>query len=114
MNTNADETILYRGRFFETRLQPGDPPEPPLIVLTLTTPETHQSLVLTSPEIVELPLAAAAALIALADNPANDQLIAALAWLADELAARATTTPGLLSPPAEPAALIVFPTRRSK
>lgn len=112
MNINADETILYSGRFFETRLQQGDPQEPPLIILTLTTAETHQSLVLDPAEVAELPLAAAAALIALAHNLASSQLIAALAGLADELANLTTTTPGLPSPLDQPAAAIVFPVHR--
>lgn len=73
MNNHHDDEIkiLYSGRFFETRLQPGDPPEPPWIILTLTTAETNQSLVLTPAEAAELPLAVAAAL---ADQPELEAL----------------------------------------
>ncbi|MFN8456969.1 MAG: hypothetical protein U0401_20270 [Anaerolineae bacterium] len=83
-----------------------------MIILTLTTAETHQSLVLTPTEVAELPLAAAAALLALAHDPTSSQIIAALVCLADELANLTITTPVLPAPLDQPAATIVFPVQR--
>ncbi len=84
--------LLYHSRFFESRLQAGDPLEPPLVILSLTTAETHQSLVLAPEEVTELLLAAAATLTALADQPGDSPVLAALhLLLADELAAAGAT-----------------------
>lgn len=98
MNLNPDDDgiILYAGRFFETRLQAGDPPEPPLIILSLATAETNQALVLTPDEMTELFLAVAATLAALA----GASLSPVLPLLPGELAEA-------------PPAAVVFPTRRS-
>lgn len=101
MNNHNDDgmKILYSGRFFEIRLQPGDPPEPPWIILTLTTAETNQSLVLTPAEAAELPLAAAAILVALADQPGLE------AWPGPGEARNDRPVP------ADEPPLLVFPTR---
>lgn len=108
MNLNRDDDgmILYTGRFFETWLQAGDPPEPPLIILSLTTAETNQALVLTPDEMTELFLAAAATLVALASSPLNTALPL---LLADEWAGPAL----LLAPGEAQDAAVVFPTQRS-
>lgn len=101
MNLNHDDDgiILFAGRFFETRLQAGDPPEPPLIILSLTTAETNQALVLTPDEMAELFLAAAATLAALAGT----LLTPTPPLLPGELAVEGEAPP----------AAVVFPTRRS-